>query len=132
MSEDYSAFCDCWSDDPCTFLKNETRTARKEHCCGECGGRIGSGEKYEYVAGIQCGDWWDCKTCERCVALVEWIKAHVPCFCRMYGGLFEDSFSEMVHQARQTPGFAFGILRRVVAINKAKLSCAAIDAARAK
>jgi hypothetical protein len=36
----------------------------------------------------------------------------------MYGELFEERFFYMVEEARQTPGFAFGMLRRVVAIKR--------------
>ena len=122
MSEDYSAFCECDIDGYLAFSTASMRKAKKAHKCSECHGPIVPGDVYEYAAGKQEGEMWDSKTCPRCLALVEWIRAHVPCYCRVYGGLFEEDerLSDMVHQARQTPGFAFGILRRIVAINKAK------------
>ncbi len=57
---------------------------------------------------------WQNDTCARCLAVVDYIKAHVACFCRVYGGLYEE-MEYYVGAARQVPGFAFGILRRVVA-----------------
>lgn len=70
--------------------------------------------------------WWNKlrrhrqRACPRCLALIEFMRAHVPCFCRVYGGLFEDSdrLQEMLVQARQTPGFEFGMMRRIVACNR--------------
>ncbi len=120
--EDYGAFCECDIDSYSSFCTVNMRRAKKKHKCDECHGPIAPGDVYEYAAGKQEGEMWDNKTCPRCLALMDWIKAHVPCFCRMYGGFFEDDgrLVEMVEQARQTPGFAFGIMRRIVAIKKAR------------
>lgn len=120
MGESYSAFCECDFYGYSEFCTSSTRKARKQHYCDECSSTILPGEVYEYAAGKQDGDMWVSKTCPRCLALVEWIRAHVPCYCRAYGDLLEDRLQELVWQARQTPGFAFGILRRVVAIRKHK------------
>jgi len=117
VSENYSSFCECDFDGYCEFISEpEIRKARKPHRCIECHVRILPGEDYEYVAGKQDGDMWDSHTCLRCIALIEWITAHVPCFCREYGGTMSDRLEGMVYQAQQTPGFAFGLLRRVAAI----------------
>ena len=119
MSEDYGVFCECDMEGSVAFCSTKIRTAKKQHRCDECHGTIQPGERYEYAAGKQDGDMWDSKSCPRCLALIEWITAHVPCYCRMYGGLFDDErMPEMVEQARHTPGFAFGILRRIVAIKR--------------
>lgn len=121
MSDDYGVFCECDIDGYSSFSTVHIRTAKKRHKCDECHGPIIPGDRYEYAAGKQEGEMWDSKTCPRCLALIDWIKAHVPCFCRLYGGLFEDErMPEMVEKARETPGFAFGILRRIVAIERAK------------
>lgn len=117
MGESYGAFCDCdgaYSE----FSSATTRKARKSHRCDECHGRIEMGETYEYASGKSEGEMWESKTCPRCMALVAWITAHVPCYCRMYGDLFEDRLHDLVSQARQTPGFAFGMLRRVAAVKR--------------
>lgn len=135
MSEDYSVFCESDFDGSLSFSTSRFRKASKQHKCDECHGSILLGERYEYTAGKQDGDMWDNKTCPRCLALVDWIKAYVPCYCRMYGALFEDErMPEMVGQARHTPGFAFGILRRIVAINHhryGKKNCTSTTAEKA-
>ncbi len=119
MSENYSSFCECDYDGYSEFMSDPViRKARKQHRCDECGARILPSETYEYVAGKQNGDMWDQHTCSRCLALIEWIEAHVPCFCREYGGVMVERLEGMVWQARQTPGFAFGMLRRVAIIKK--------------
>ena len=120
MSEDYSAFCECDVDGYFSFYSTARRKAKKPHQCDECHGTIAPGEQYEYAAGKQEGDMWDSKTCPRCLELVDFIKAHVPCYCRMHGDLLEDRLRDLVEQAEQTPGFAFGIMRRVVAIRRHK------------
>jgi hypothetical protein len=120
--ENYEAFCECDYDGSVDFYSIKMRKSQKRHLCRECNGAILPGEQYEYAAGKQGGDMWDAKTCARCMALVEYIKAHVPCYCRMHGDLFEDRLQSLVEEARQTPGFAFGVLRRVVAIKRYKRS----------
>ncbi len=123
MSEDYGAFCECdYGDDGYSEFMSDPvlRKAKKIHRCSECGTPILPGETYEYACWKFDGEIGDNKTCPTCLRLIDWIKAHVPCFCRMYGELFEDTdrFQEMVLEARQSPGFAFGMLRRVVAIRR--------------
>ena len=120
MSDDYSAFCECDAEGYSSFYTSTKRKAKKSHRCDECHSPILPGEVYEYAAGKQDGDMWDSKTCPRCLALVDFIRAHVPCYCRMHGDLLEDRLQDLVGQAQQTPGFAFGIMRRVVAINRNK------------
>ena len=124
MSEDYGVFCECDIDGYVSFCSTRIiNKARKRHRCDECRGPILPGERYEQAVGKQEGDMWYSKSCHRCLSLIEWIKAHVPCFCRVYGALFEDErLPEMVYQASHTPGFAFGIKRRIVAINKARFA----------
>lgn len=116
--DDYSAFCECDVDGYVEFYSSCLRKAKKEHRCEECRSTIRVGEIYEYASGKQSGDFWDAKTCSTCLALVDYIKAHVPCYCRMHGDLFEDRIQELVFQAQQTPGFYFGIMRRIVACNR--------------
>lgn len=122
MSEDYGVFCSCDYDGYFSFCSPRIiNKAKKRHRCSECHGGIMPGERYEYIAGVQDGDFWTSKTCTRCLDLLDWITAHVPCFCRMYGALFEDDrMPEMVYQASHTPGFAFGIKRRIVAVQRGK------------
>jgi hypothetical protein len=118
MSENYDSFCECDYDGAIDFYSTTIRKARKRHRCSECNGAIIPGETYEYAAGKQEEEMWDAKTCARCLALIDWIKAHVPCYCRMHGDLFEERLQYLVEDARQTPGFAFGMLRRIVAVKR--------------
>jgi len=113
------AFCACDFSDPAVFLSERRVAARKRHRCGECGASIAPGETYERVSGLQGGEFWTCKTCPRCLALVDWIRAHIPCFCREYGGLSEmlEGYVEAAREA-DAPGFYFGMMRRVVAIKR--------------
>ena len=122
MSESYDSFCECDYDGTPSFYHITTRKAKKEHRCRECQRKIVAGEVYEYASGKQDGDMWDAKTCMTCLELVNYIKAHVPCYCRMHGDLFEDRLHSLVEEARQTPGFAFGMLRRIVACKGKKHS----------
>lgn len=117
VNESYDAFCECDIDGYSSFYSSAIRKARKQHQCSECFSIILPGESYEYASGKQEGEMWDAKTCSTCLELVNYIKAHVPCYCRMHGDLFEDRLRSLVEEATQTPGFAFGILRRVVACN---------------
>ena len=120
MTEDYSAFCECDIDGYWSFYSSQRRKAKREHRCDECRATIQPGEIYEYAAGKQEGEMWSSKTCAACLELIDFIRAHVPCYCRIYGDLFGDRLRDIVDQAGQTPGFAFGILRRVVAVNRNK------------
>ena len=58
MSDDCS--CDY---DPADVYRSSTPRARKPHRCGECGGPIEPGEKYEYVFGVWDGWIGVFKTC---------------------------------------------------------------------
>ena len=89
--------------------------ARKAHQCSECHGEIAPGERYERVFGV-----WDnartFKTCPRCCALREWVRAHVPCFCWAHGNVREDAIETAREFGWQAPGLLFGAYRREVAI----------------
>lgn len=109
----YDCFCDY---DPATFYSREIRTARKQHQCEECSGKIFPGEKYEYVSGLWEGSFSVFKTCERCVDLRTWVKNNVPCLCWAHGNMLDDC-KEAVEEAAwrapaETVGLQFGFLRR--------------------
>jgi len=112
-------FCDY---DPPIFARAAKPVARVEHKCYECGGRIGAGEQYERVSGL-----WDraeglttFKTCPRCLALREFVKAHVPCLCWAHGNTIEDCMNAVEEFAHETVGLRFGALRRLHAIHAAR------------
>lgn len=57
-------------DDDCLReLENKLVTARKEHVCCECRGKIKKGDKYELFTGIGDGNIERYKTCEDCLSL---------------------------------------------------------------
>ena len=118
--------CYCDWDAP-TFYHRENRTARKQHKCDECGVSIVPGECYEHVRGKWDGDVGVFKTCPRCLALREWVVAHVPCSCWAHGNMREDVLSEAEHYGMQAPGLWFGALRREVIIRRHRIPKAAKD-----
>ena len=68
------------------------------------------------------GDWFECHTCSLCTELVDYITAHIPCFCHEHGNLLgDDILMECAREAgRELPGFAFSVGRRLVAIRQAR------------
>ncbi len=107
--------CSC-DYEPFTTCTISTPVARKEHGCGECSGTIMPGEKYEYVFGISDGEICICKTCPRCLAIRDWVKINIPCFCWGYGNINEDMretiYAAAYHAPEETVGLRFGLLRR--------------------
>lgn len=115
MSE---CFCDY---EPATFYDRQTPKARKLHQCEECGHAIQAGETYEKVTGKWDGSVGRFKTCSRCTALRDHIKAHVPCFCWAHGNLLGDCRTEVEHLPPEADGtgLRFEIGRLAVAIRRA-------------
>lgn len=70
------------------LTRRETRRARKEHRCGECGRTIGKGETYEYLTGLIYGHWDTERTCEQCIAAARWLT--VVCEGWLYQGVQQD------------------------------------------
>lgn len=91
--------------------------ARKDHKCTECRKPIKAGEKYEYVFGV-----WDevetFKTCCRCVAVREYVEAHVPCFCWAYGAMLSEARDAIYYAAPEVPGMGMEFGRLYVAAIK--------------
>ncbi len=108
-------FCDYESPE---FYHCETRRAKKDHCCSECGRAITLGESYEHVHAKWNGDISTFKTCPRCLALKEWVEAHVPCFCWAHGNIIDDAIETARGYAHEAPGLLFGAYRRQVAIRR--------------
>lgn len=109
----------CYCDyDPPEFYHQETRRAKKEHHCSECAREIEPGEAYEHVRGKWDGRVDTFKTCPRCLALREWVRAHVPCFCWAHGNIIEDAIETARGYAHEAPGLLFGAYRRQVAIRR--------------
>ena len=108
-----SCYCDY---DPAGFYHQVTLRAKKEHRCSECYRAIEPGDAYEHVRGKLDGMFDTFKTCPRCLALREWVKTHVPCFCWAHGNIIEDAIETARGYAHEAPGLLFGAYRRQVAI----------------
>ena len=94
------------------------RIARREHKCDECFHVIHQHEPYERATGLCEGKWFASKTCIRCLALREYVVAHVPCCCWTHGNMIEDVMGSVEEYAYATVGLAFGALRRKVLIER--------------
>jgi len=124
----------CWCDyEPFEFYHLESHVARKVHRCAECGRAIAPGETYEKVRAKWDGMVDTIKTCCRCIALREHIKAHVPCFCWAHHHLLDDARNEMEHLAADAygTGLLFEVGRLAIAIKRAPRYSAAIGATHA-
>jgi hypothetical protein len=110
--------CYCDYDEPYRLYAKTERKARKVHVCRECHCRIQPGEKYEHVTGI--ADAVEVfKTCARCIALRDWVEAHVPCFCWQHDEMVSAAIETCQHYAHEAPGLLFGAYRRQVLIKRA-------------
>ena len=111
--------CYCDAERP-SVVRTTTPTARKLHRCRECGGDIHPGERYESVWGVWEGRPEAYKICPDCVALVDYITAHAPCYCRLFGGLHEDAREtlEWIVGLANTPGMGMECGRLLVACRR--------------
>lgn len=105
--------CYCNYDMPSVYVQ-ETRKARKEHKCAECGSNIKPGQQYEHTFGIWDGHLDRIKTCQHCVDMREFVRAHVPCFCWEHHNLHECCFDTAREYANEAPGLLFGTYRRSI------------------
>ena len=117
--------CVCDYDAPSVYRRTEVKAARKEHKCEECRRKIKPGESYELVFGMWDGRADTFKTCAHCLALREWVKAHVPCFCWAHGNIREDAIETAMGYAHEAPGLLFGAYRREIAIRRARAAARA-------
>ena len=104
--------CVCDYDDQPSVYRRGEHTARMQHRCTECGGPIAPGERYERVFAVWDGDPASVRTCCRCVALRDFVVAHIPCSCWAHGHLLDDMQAEVDYYWRQAPGLLMGYLRR--------------------
>jgi len=114
MSE--SCYCDY---DPVTLLSQAKHCAQKLHKCSECLRAISPGQTYECHRYIFDGQFHIHKTCERCLAVREYVAAHVPCFCWAYTEMLEAAEETIREYAWQAPGLFMGYGRLRVAVNRA-------------
>lgn len=112
----------CYCDfEPFTFYRAKNITAKKQHRCTECRSAIQPGEKYERASGKFDGFFKSYKTCCRCIAVREYVKAHVPCFCFLHEGLYEDGGADCTIKSYQheVPGMGMEYGRLRVAVKRA-------------
>jgi hypothetical protein len=111
--------CYCDYDDVADAWIVTMPKARKRHKCYECYGPILPGEVYKRVGSLFDGHWETYKTCPRCLAIIDYVDAHIPCFkrCLLAGGLYEDGGAKetVEYYADKAPGLAFGLGRLLVA-----------------
>lgn len=70
-----------------TVLTDQSRTARKDHKCGECGRLIKKGEKYRYIS-FTGDEFGYSKACAHCEQARHWLNKH--CGGWKFGGLHEE------------------------------------------
>ena len=114
--------CYCDFESPDFYRTNNVGAARKVHRCYECGSKISIGDSYEYKIGKWDGDVRTYKTCRRCVALRDWVKAHVPCFCWMHGSMLEDAYNTVDTYCGEAPGLMFGFMRKLYAVRSNRVT----------
>lgn len=112
--------CYCDYDGLPSVYRESQHVARKQHVCYECRRKIKAGEKYEYVFSVYDGAAQEIRTCQHCLAIRDWVTAHVPCFCIYHGNILDDARDAVYEYSHEAPGLVFGYLRRVVALNRAK------------
>lgn len=93
----------CEIDDPPSVLSEWARTARTSHRCTECRGRIEPGERYVRTFGVWGGEADTFRTCQDCTALLEWTRAHIPCFCWSYSEMRSDAHEAVVAVLEDEP-----------------------------
>lgn len=113
------SFCECDYDPPSIYKRTRVQAARKEHKCSECFREIKSGEPYENAWGIWDGRADTFRTCHHCLALRDFVEAHVPCVCWAHGNTREDAINTAEGWSHEAPGLYFGALRRELLIRRA-------------
>lgn len=99
-----------WSDGTMTPLREETRTARKEHQCNECRRTIDHGETYKFECFAYERQIWTYKTCVHCLAVRDWLTEHCGTF------VFDMVKEDFLDHKDEQPGRA--VLRAMVAMDR--------------
>lgn len=113
----------CYVDDGERYAvyRSQRVVARRAHRCYECHRAIAPGETCESVSGLYDGRWERLRTCARCLAVRDYVTAHVPCVGWLHGSMLDD-LEAFTCEARWEPdyptGLHFGCLRRIVVARK--------------
>ena len=112
--------CCCDDGDAPALFRKSIRMARIAHICSDCHGLIHAGERYEYVVGVWDGKRSVFTACCRCLAVIEFVRAAVPCLCTYYGKRMrvDDAIEAARDYSYKVPGLLFGALRRQVLIER--------------
>ena len=113
-----SYYCEC-DERPEFCNEKPVVAARKQHECEECRGKIQRGEGYVRHVGKWDGAMRQFKYCARCQGVLDFIRAHIPCFCWTYGSVLDDALSIAADANEDAPGLYFGVARRVVRARRA-------------
>lgn len=111
--------CSCDYEGPTVYVCNR-RVARSHHQCDECGAGIVPGSRYERAFGVWDGRAEAFKTCTPCLALRDYVAAHIPCTCWGHGDMIDDIMEEAANWSPEAPGLLFGAWRRRIAIDRAR------------
>lgn len=109
--------CYCDFEQP-SFYREQKRKASKPHRCCECGATIAPSEVYQLSVGLWDGEFSVYKTCPRCLALVDYVKASIPCFCWAFTEMREYAIETVREFAHELPGLLFGAYRLEVKIRQ--------------
>ena len=112
--------CFCDYDNPDFYDTQSIKAAKIAQCCDECHRTISVGESYERTFVKWEGEVNVYKTCARCLAVKEWVAAHVPCFCWAHGNILNDARETVSEYWHEAPDFWFGWGRRLVAVKRAE------------
>jgi hypothetical protein len=117
--------CEC-DGEPATIYEASRHRARKQYRCDECHGPITAGQTYERAQMLYDGQWTGCMTCADCLAIRDFVKISVPCFCFLHGDMLNNAketvYAAAAYAPDETVGLRFGFLRRVRAAEKRRLS----------
>ena len=120
MGVDCMSACYCGDYSAPEFFIQHRSKAKKIHRCYECGSEIQKGESYQADSGKWEGDVMTYKTCHRCMALRDFVQAHIPCFCWGFGNMREDVLNAALEHADEAPGLLFGAYRREILIRRSR------------
>lgn len=105
--------CYCDYEEP-EFFSEVMRKARKQHKCDECWGVIEIGQSYKVIAGVWGGDFSRYKHCNKCLSLIEFMKAHVKCFCWSFTDLISSAAETVSGIGNEASSIVFPVYRHVI------------------
>lgn len=120
-----------WDDGPgWTELSVAVPVARKQHRCGECGGKIRVGERYRKETGLSDGEIDTFKTCLPCfTGPCAWLTR--VCNGYLFNGVAEDlreHFDYAQEHGIIKPGERFAVGRLLVGMKRRRLATEPVPA----